>query len=90
MRRIGPLPRRKDIAVVLTPRCLVVLEALAKAKVLRTRDVVVLGIFPSIPIARRRLGRLHHAGYCLGLVEAMHHDTRWVLTTQGAKEIGRA
>lgn len=67
-----------------------VFRMLKKAKVLTTGDFIPL-VFPSPPIARRRLLKLVGSGYLAAYTEALHEETRYVLDRRGMialQEIG--
>lgn len=73
----------------LQDRDLFLFRALHKAKVLTTGDLVPL-VFPSLPIARRRLRHLVAGRYIAGFVEALHDETRYVLDRRGMVELVEA
>lgn len=87
-RTLGILPRDPTTDVMVRERDALLFRILAKAKVVRTSDLVVLGLFPSLPVARRRLLRLHRAGYITGMVEGgLHLETRWTIANKGAEHL---
>lgn len=85
-RTVGVMPRKKRI-VVLSDRDRLVLKALAKGRVLRTSDLTGT-ILPSLPVARRRMKRLHDAAFATGVVVGLHLDSRWVLGKEGRELLG--
>lgn len=85
-RRLGTMPRKLR-PVAFTPRDTFVCRALAKARVMRTSDFVPL-VFPSLPIARRRLLKLMDAGVVVGVVHMLHEDTRWQLGAKARELLG--
>lgn len=82
----GKMQRYRGREVVLSKRDALVLRCLQKARVMRTSDFVPL-VFPSIPIARRRLRKLMDAGYLACYVEDLHADNRWALDRGGYREL---
>lgn len=89
-RRTGKVERRPDTATTVSARDEVVCVALAKAKVLRSADLVSLGLFPSLAMARRRMRKLCHAGISLGFVEQPHLPTQFTLGPLGRALLGDA
>lgn len=84
-RTLGILPRDPTLDVTVTARDELLFRILAKAKVVRTSDLVLLGLYPSLPVARRRLLKLHRAGFITGMVEGgLHIETRWTISKRGA------
>lgn len=78
----GKMVKKAGVYVDLTKRDRLVLKMLAKARVMRTSDFCPLP-FPSLPIARRRLRKLHDGGYLCCFIEQLHEDNRWVLDAKG-------
>jgi hypothetical protein len=66
----------------LQERDFTVLRMLKKARLLTTGDFVPL-VFPSLPVARRRLLKLVGSGYVAAYTEALHEETRYVLDRRG-------
>lgn len=66
----------------LQERDLTVFRMLAKARVLTSADFVPT-LFPSLPVARRRLRKLTAGKYIAGYVPALHQETRYVLDRKG-------
>jgi hypothetical protein len=76
------MPRKSGVHPELSARDRLAFRCLLRARVMRTGDFVPL-VFPSLPIARRRLRKLHDAGFVVAFIEQLHLDTRWVLDTKG-------
>ncbi len=86
-RKIGKLATEKDARVALSDRDRVLLRALAKGRILRTADVVALDLFPSVPVARRRLRRLAKSGLLECHTPDYTTDNLYVPTQRGLAQI---
>ena len=88
-RTTGRMVRKDAPRLRLEERDEYALHVIHRARVLRTADLVPL-VFPSLVVARRRLRRLHDAGYVALFVDRLEESNRITLDSKGYRLLGVA